>query len=220
MKCKNPRCEKESAPQRWYCTRSCAPYGHFAGESRTPSVKRTKRFYAQAASGEALEVSLDEPKQPPFPKWHQNVRNGPGKIKETTMDEIPKPFVPKLASTGTVDPKNGAKHNLRKEWTTPKNMSNIDVTKRESTMQSTGLTDCGSSMKIDEKETLPAVLTKPSVNSEEVRSHSLNLINDSAKRLSELMNSEKLTPIEVCSCANQLHKLIRLNLDIVRQFQK
>lgn len=213
MKCKNPRCNKDALSQRWYCGRDCAPYGHFAGESRISSGSPTKRFYTQT-HGETSQLSSDDLKT-----WMKRKKKDAEEIQKIITTDTSQLSGRKQERDGIVNPSLGGRLNPKKECLLPIKTQNKDVIKRDLIMPKTETIDCDLLPKTDAKEILPLDLRKSSLDIDEVRSESLNLIRSSGERLSELMKSQKLKPLEICACADQLHKLIRLNLDIIKQIR-
>lgn len=221
MKCKNIRCDKpaDSANQRWYCSRECAPYGHFGGESPSSSASRTKRFYMQTNAGEALIVSSGEIIGPASQEWSLIEKKDIEPISASSISRIKKNVELEPEKNGIKSQKPGVKNNPKKEQKMQTKTSNTNATEQGSVMPNTENQGCEESTKLNVQTTQPSVLSKSSLDIDGVRSESLSLIRTSGERLSALMKSEKLKPLEICACADQLHKLIRLNLDILRQLQ-
>lgn len=162
MKCKNSTCNKDALPDKWYCGRDCAPYGHYQGEGYSGSGKKIKRSFLKEP-GEVCVQSSDVEK--------------PHALEVTTKSsrEI-KDYLKKL---------------------------NRDADA------------CGA-----QKKEVQTISNLPFINIDKASSDCMRLIDESVQQLHGFMKHPDCLPRMACKTASEIHKLLRLKLDLIHEASK
>lgn len=196
--CGKVGCAKKAAKNKKYCSRGHAPYGHLINDDPTVSERMVK--YGSERDGEPYRRSsiyaMRTERPAPFESNTPPIKKIAPEKNLGTVGTILKAHLPYV-------------HDTKSEGTTP------EASHGENSMQETN----------SPKSSLVAqtgTLSPPPTPFEEARLESMNLIDESAKHLRDLMKSvtEKNSAgiSAACNCASQIHKLIRLKLDIARAY--
>ena len=237
MKCAKIGCGKEvTSPKQKYCSADCAPYAHLGvGAHRdTESTKRLERYGSEergdssprssaVAPVKALGLEIGDARERELKFFRRDVKNEPttGKTETKSIAERP------LEDYQQPEPKSEppAKHG----WNEEELKQRLIAERGGSGMQGT---ESATSLKSDDAEMPVIRRATPSVqydNTSEATSDSLNLIDDSSKHMFGLMKSvaiedhERLRDPRVihaaANCAKQIHSLIRLKFDILKELR-
>lgn len=234
MKCKRPGCPNDAVLNQVYCSRDCAPFAHLDGGKRSVSAPMA-RSSTQApgvlslpASGKGHDMPLDTASSPRTPGSASSKPRG----SENRQSETPSaresegvvagiPILKERQDLTRVEP---SEPRQAEKSRTDRKGSGTTVTLNP--IEPKNETAAAS-------EILPAASSSQFINSEEARSLSLNLIDDTAQHLHGLMKSVgtknedglnlRIDPQKInaaCNCAKNIHNLLRLKLDVLKEARK
>lgn len=237
--CKRPGCGKPATVStQVYCSASCAPFAHLGGVSvqdRIPSTN-VASIYSRQVRGEVLAPSLRDAR----PVESERMKRPPN---EPTRSESPKQN--ERGSTMRPTERDSTSERPRSELTAPSPIYEKphshgwnESAVQEKLQGKSGVTGIEGTEKaiapasVDDAtlETQVATSLQPSSDSNAARLTSMNLIDDSAQHLHGLLKSVGTDdPIRLrdprvisaaATCAKQIHSLIRLKLDVLRELRK
>lgn len=204
MKCLRKDCPYQAKPDRVYCSPDCARLDR--SESAPSSESEAMDVSSSREDGEPSEASCAVgPRHEPSTSMSESM---------TQSSETPSGDASE-SSIESADPDTSSESG----WSTGSSVrSSDDFSPSEEDRGADGLIQLMGSL-------------KPQGTSQQEKSNSMSLIDDSAKHLHELMKSvghlpkpgKKVDPARVkmaCEAARQMTSLLRLKLDILREFRR
>lgn len=215
MKCKRLNCYQPAAKNQVYCSRDCAPYGNYAGDLNHYPYRSEKTGKSVITGpGEGSKASLDDAKHINSAENDRIKKQKPPLGKRNHIGKIQKNTVYRKRKARNLIPVPGRESESRK--IPDKEIQKSEGNTLNNSMQ-TIENESSRKLKPLNEVAIPATgFTPPSVSIDEASSEVMSLLKKSTTLLFEVMNANKDKPAVICNCASEIHKLIRLKLDIIR----